>query len=67
MRIVISKVSDTVFRKSFYLAFVFRSFSLVKRTVADWLIEVALNKMTYEKRCQILHSLYFLGFHTLHT
>ena len=39
---VSSKVSGPVFRKSFYLAFVFRSFSLVEKTAADWLIEIAL-------------------------
>ena len=31
------KVSDPVFRKSFYLAFIFRSFSLVERTAADFI------------------------------
>ena len=49
------------------MAFVFRSLSLVERSDADWLIEVALNKMTYGKRGKIVSSLHFLGFHTIRT
>ena len=58
MRIVSLKVSGPVFSQSFYLAFLSRSFSFVERTDADWLLEVAINKMTYGKQGQILLSLH---------
>ena len=38
---------------------------MVEITAADWLFEVALNKMTYGKRGEILQCLHFFGFPTI--